>query len=292
MAQRTDSNLIPRDDDIDFPIPDDLPCLGEVEVVSFTADPPTVEPFGGPATLSWNVRVPTGCNAGLHLNGRPVRTSGSMQVQPTVTTRYSLSARLGPASRFLDDLTLRVDTSACISSTIAESNIRGDVRAAVAGAVAENEQLSQRSEPRVEVDAGGIHLGLRFKLAIDNFVDPSIDVDATVGLRLRDGAVDVSYRSFAVDVDWPWWVTALTAGVTKIIEEFMDDTVEDRLKPMLLEKVKQRIDDRVAEIPGFLRLHRLGLAENEISVTVCPAGDTTPAVVLATDDTVEAHVLR
>lgn len=57
----------------------------------------------------------------------------------------------------------------------------------------------------VEVDARGIKVALRFRVAIDNFADPDVDVDFTVGLRVRNGAVDAFYQSFAVDVDWPWW---------------------------------------------------------------------------------------
>ena len=90
------------------------------------------------------------------------------------------------------------------------------------------------------------------------------------------------YKSFAVDVDWPWWVTVITAGVSKIVEEFIEGKIEAKLKPAILTGVKDQIDDLVDQIPGGLRLHSLSLAENEIRVTVCPGGPHTPFLVLAT----------
>ena len=73
----------------------------------------------------------------------------------------------------------------------------------------------------------------------------------------------------------------ITAGVSKIVEEFIDGKIEAKLKPAILAGVKDQIDDLVDQIPGSLRLHSLSLAENEIRVTVCP-GPRTSFLVLAT----------
>jgi hypothetical protein len=284
MARTLSSN--PEDLSIDpEPDPDDdaSECLANVKVGSFTATPTTVPPFGGSATLRWAVTVPPGCPVGLKLNGTPVARSGSLEVHPATTTTYSLAAFVHGMIAVLKSVSVRVDTSACVTRAVPESLVRSQLRSAVAKLDAAEPRLSQRSDPRLEIDADGIHVALRFKLAIDNFADPDIDVDFTIGLRVRNGSVEPYYRSFAVDVDWPWWVTVITAGVSKLVEEFIDGKIEGRLKPAILAGLKDQLDALVAQIPGDLRLHSLSFAENEIRVTVCPGGPHESVLVLAHD---------
>lgn len=286
LRARSNPDLVAIDPDPDPEDDDILECLAKVKVGSFTATPTSVPPFGGSATLRWGVTVPSGCAVGLRLNGTPVARSGSQEVHPAATTTYSLAAVVRGLTRVLKSVSVRVDTGACITRPVAESLIRTQLRSTVDKLDAAEPRLSQRSDPSVEIDANGIHVALRFKLAIDNFADPSIDVDFTIGLRVRNGSVEPFYRSFAVDVDWPWWVTTITAGVSKIVEEFIDGRIEARLKPAILTGVKDQIDDLVGQIPGGLRLHSLSLAENEIRVTVCPDGPHTPFLELATSQSV------
>lgn len=276
MAQSTDLAPQPEPEDPAEEVPE---CLADVAVASFTAQPSSVRPFGGGATLRWNVTVPTGCRVGIELNGRPVSRSGSLTVQPARTTRYTLSANAGRATRTLGSVTVAVDTSACISGGIAESLIRSQVQQVVDELDRASSQFSQRSAPRVEVDARGIKVALRFRVAIDNFADPDVDVDFTVGLRVRSGAVEAFYQSFAVDVDWPWWVTVVTVGASKIVEEFLDGKIEAALKPKILAELEAQLDAFVDRLPGNLRIHTIALSDNEIRVTACPAGAVTPFLV-------------
>lgn len=263
------------------PIDDkDVECLGGVALSSMTATPSSVRPFGGGATLRWSATVPAGCAVAILLNGRSVSRSGSMTVAPAVTTRYTLTARAGRATRTLGGVTVIVDTSACITAAVPESLVRAEVRGVVDRLDAASSRFRQRSAPSVEVDGGGIRVALRLRVAIDNFADPDVDVDFTVGLRVRNGSVDPFFGRFAVDVDWPWWVTAVTAGVSKIVEEFLDGQIEGALKPAILEQLKAQLDGFVDRLPGELRLHAVALSDGEIRVTACPAGEDTPFMVL------------
>lgn len=275
---------LPIDDDFPVPDPDDIVCLGGTEVTSFSATPRAVEPFGPPVTLRWSVSVPSGCNVGLTLNGRPVGRNGSQQVQPAVTTRYTLAARLGRATKALRTLTVPVDTSACVTVPVPESLVRSAIRGEVDALDRERNDVSQRSPARVEVTTRGIEVGLRLGLAIDNFPDPDIDIDLTIGLRLRNGSLEPFYRRFDVDVDWPWWVTVISAGASKVVEEFMDEAVEDRLRPLILDAAKERIDALVDQIPGDMRLHSLQVRDGEIRVTACPGETDNRFLVLPTPD--------
>jgi hypothetical protein len=279
--QVADPQLAPIDPDPDPEIdPDSARCLGGVAVNSFSASPTTVPPFGGGSTLKWTVTVPSDCRVGVMINGRPVPRSGTLPVQPAVTTRYTLSAAAGGLVRTLRSVEVRVDTSSCTSASVPESLIRTEVQKVVRALDAAESRFSLRSDPGVEVKPGGIVIAVRGKLAIDNFADPDIDLDLTVGLRVRNGAVEPFYKSFAVDVDWPWWVTVISAGVSKLVEEFIEDKIENVLRPGILKALKQSLDAFVDHIPGTMRLHSLSLVENQLRVTVCPATGTAAFLVL------------
>jgi hypothetical protein len=184
--------------------------------------------------------------------------------------------------KVLASTTVRVDTSACLSVSVPESRIRADLDSTIRQVLEANHELSQRTDPRVEVDAKGIHMALKFALAIDNFSDPNIDVDFTLGLRVRNGAADPFYQNVAIDIDWPWWITVLSAGMSESITEVVENVVEALLKPQILEKVRDLFGTQVQQLPRALQLHALRLAPNEIVATACPPGRQMPFIVLPT----------
>ena len=274
MAQ-TVNPMRPRDDD-DIPGPDiddhTLECLAETQATSFSATPSTAGPFGPPVTLRWSVTSPGTCGVAVKLNGLAVDRSGSMQVQPAVTTRYSLTARVRGATKSLGSVTVPVDTSACVTIPVPESLVRDQVRGVVDAIDAASGDISQRSAAKVEIVPGGISVALRLKAAVNNFADPDINVDFTIGLRLRNGAVEPFYKSFSVEVDWPWWVTVVTLGVSELIEGLIADKIDNAARPLVLDAVKGLLDGLAPQLPTGLRLHSIQLVTDEIRVTACPAG--------------------
>ncbi|MGH9181508.1 MAG: hypothetical protein ACRD0Q_07900 [Acidimicrobiales bacterium] len=260
-----------------------LECLGDTTLSSFTASPSTLPPSGAAATLSWAVAVPTaGCVVKVKLNGRSVARSGSQQVHPAVSTRYSLTAHAGRLSKPLGSVDVRVDTGACLTVPVPESLVRSAITSVVDALDQADSRFRQRSRPTVEIDAGGIRVALRFVVAINNFADPDLDIDFVIRIRVRSGTADAFLQSFSVDVDWPLWVTVVTAGASKIVEEFLDARIERELKPRLLTEVKRLLDGFVAQLPGGLRLHTIALGRDEIRVTACPAVGDAPFLVLPT----------
>ena len=265
------------------PFEEDLDVLGDVVLNSFTATPPTISPFDEGSTLRWAVTLPDS-SVQIRLNGMRVAARGSQIVRPTVTTRYTLTAHRRRASRPLGVVSVNVDTSSCITVTVPESEFRDRIRQAVDEVDRADPRFSQRSPARVEIDASGIHVALRLVLAINNFPDPDVDIDCTLGLRIRGGAVEVYLKRFTVDVDWPWWVTVLSAGVSKIVEEFIEDAVEQRLKQLVLDEAQKRLDELVARLPRPLRIQSIATVQDGIRVTACPAGVDTPFLVLASTE--------
>src|SRR4051812_44866069 len=84
--------------------------LAEVELVSFTAKPSQIVPFGA-SRLSWEVKGPVGF--GVRLNNASVPKKGNRIVQPQSTARYHLDAVARGATRSLRTLTINVDVARC-----------------------------------------------------------------------------------------------------------------------------------------------------------------------------------
>ena len=83
-------------------------------------------------------------------------------------------------------------------------------------------------------------------------------------------------------MDWPWWVTTVSLGITKIVEEVIENEIEGRLKQAILDQVKQVIASVVDDLPASLRLFRIVTLQDRVDITVCPVGDHLPHVVLGT----------
>lgn len=71
------------------------PCQPQPQILSFTTTPSPVV-LGDDVTLNWNVQVPNGCNYLVALLGQSVAPQGSLQVQPSFTTSYTLTLSWGP----------------------------------------------------------------------------------------------------------------------------------------------------------------------------------------------------
>jgi hypothetical protein len=271
---------------------DALDCLVGAQLKSFTARPTTLRPFQGPSTLRWSASVPVGCRVAFGINGRTVARSGSLEVFPVFDTAYALNASVRGASKVLARVTIDVDTSACVSGSVPESILRGQVKQSLESFESDDERAYDLSLDSFEIHSTGLQVSAHMKLEINNFADPRVDVDFVIGLNVEAGVVRPYYRSFTVDVDWPWYVTALTLGITKIVEEFLDDRVEGKMKPSILQNVQGAIDDLVALLPGDMKIHTIGLAEDAVLVTACPDGDLIPSRVFAAPVGVQAIATR
>ena len=175
--------------------------------------------------------------------------------------------------RALGTVAVAVDTSGCFSGAIPEGDIRSQVQAVVTAFAASSDRIDERGPAGVEVEPAGIVLRLRFNINIDNFVDPDLDVDCTIQLRAESGDVVPTYRSFSVDVDWPWWVTGLSLGISKIVEEVVEDKIQGELRSQLLQAVDDAFDAYLAMIPSTHRLYSVATVTNQINFTVCPVTD-------------------
>lgn len=230
--------------------------LQSFRLVSFTKSPASTRP-GQPVTLTWN--IDGGGNATFKLNGIAVPKDGSKVVNPIADTTYRLTVHTGcNVSRNLGSILINVDESSCRFTNIPESIIRSQIITAVDDSLQQynsgtSNDLSKRTQTQVEVDTNGITIRLRLEASINNFPNPDINVDMRIGVGVGPGnSVSVFYSSFSVDVDWPWWVTAISLGITKIVEEIVEKVIEDKIKKRILTDLQAKINDAARLLPGTL----------------------------------------
>lgn len=243
-------------------------CLGDVTVNSFTASPSTIRP-GGASTLKWDVTLPQGCAVKLFLNGSAVSKSGSRSVEPTTTTNYRLVGKMLTVQQQLRAVNVNVDTSQCITQSVDEATVRQMLQTLIKSSL-EGTPLSERSPASVEIDQNGIAVKLRLKVSVPNFFDPDLNINMVIGVSAASNNAVVSYRSYSTDLDWEWWVGAITLGASEFIEEVMESRIEQKVKPLILQKLKEQIDSFISLIPSTHSLHSLTTRANEIRALICP----------------------
>jgi len=249
-------------------------CLGETSLVHFSADKTSVR-AGEAVTISWEVATPAHCALSVRLNNAQVPKKGSRVVKPVGPVSYRLSCGAASVSKFLGVVNIAVDSSNCTQVEIPEDLIRPGVIDSVdqsldeynADPKNEDSKVSKRRETVFEVEPDGIVLRLRLKVAVNNFFNPDVDVDAKIAVGVSaEGRVLAFYRSFSVDVDWPWWVTGITLGISKIIEEFKDGTVEGKLKDKILNDFRADIQ---AKVQAFGIVGAIDTVQDKVIATVC-----------------------
>lgn len=248
-------------------------CASEFRLVSFTANPATVTP-GQPVTLRWNVDRSGQCSGDFKINGIAVAMDGSKVVNPLADTTFTISVATGcNVTRNLGRVAVDVNERTCRITSIPESAARDQIIRAVDASIQEFNQsssndLSKRTQTQVEVDNLGIAVRLRLKAAINNFPDPDLNVDMKIGVGVGPGnTVSVFYRSFSVDVDWPWWVTGISLGITKIVEEIVEGRIEGKMKSQILDSLRTQISAAARLIPGVLA--GVQTLQDELQLKIC-----------------------
>lgn len=252
-----------------------IECLGNTHLVNFSADKTSVI-AGDTVTISWDVDIPSTCGLSVRLNHTQVPRKGSKTVVAAGNLFFRLDCGAAGVNKLLGTVEVAADASSCMQREIPEDIVADQVRQSVDRSLAdfnarpenENKQATKRTETGVEVEPGAIVLRLRLKVQVENFFDPNVDVDAKIAVGISpEGNVIAFYRSFAVDVDWPWWVTGITLGISKIVEEFADGTVEAQMKNKILNDLRDAFQARLTALGG--RAVDMEAIQDAILVTIC-----------------------
>lgn len=250
---------------------------GNFRLDSFTASPSTIRPFQQ-STLNWSIHVQDAhdtvrlklVGGGLNFQVSP---QGSRVVSPSRTTTYKLVVKSRQADVNLGLRTVQVDTSDCMAIIQPEANIRTDINHVVDELLREKADLRRRRDDVVEVETNGIHISLRFKVIIDNWSNPDVNIDAVVGLRVESGNLRHTLSRYEFDIDFPWWAdlahgSFLPAWLAQIITEGSE---RDEVRRMLISAIEALLTrwQRAVEGQGY-RLLTVMTQPNQVLITVCP----------------------
>jgi|tagenome__1003787_1003787.scaffolds.fasta_scaffold20564911_1 hypothetical protein len=182
--------------------------LSEVELVSFTAKPNQIVPFGA-SRLSWEVKGPAGF--GVRLNSVSVPKKGNRIVQPQSTTRYRLDAVALGATRSLRTITVNVDVARCEQESLFRPDVT--IKGLLTSQVQNQAGIYFNSDPQVIFTPGTIRFRLNLGQSINNFPDPEIKIDASLGLTVQGGHIVAVAREIDVDVSVPFYAWAIPGAV-------------------------------------------------------------------------------
>ena len=249
MAQLSSGNQN-QDDDPSVDI------LSDVVLKSFTANPTSIGPFGA-SILAWSVTGPNGFH--VELNRHNVAKVGSQIVQPVSTTTYRLSAHARQASKPLGTVQVVVDRSSCVIYDI--GNPRSAMEAPLRQGINQSEDLRFRGDTGIIItfSPGRIRIRLFLKKDVNNFPDPDVNIDASFGLTVVDGALVPIAEQISVEINFPRYVW-LIPGAALFLSIAIDMAKEGATK-----KMHETIADMV-QILNFYALPPLGLRMSTVRI--------------------------
>ncbi len=250
-----------------------LGTLDEVELVFFKASPDAIGPFGA-STLSWEVKGP---QTGFHveLNNATVPRKGQKIVQPQSTTTYRLKAVGGGASVSLGAVTVRVNTSACETNSLFNPHVT--IRGFIDTQIQQQKDLYFKDETEVIFSPGTIRFKLHLGKRINNFPDATVEIDASLGLRIDQGHVVSFVKTIKIDISVPWYawlIPGAAFGLALAIAMGEDSARTSTQK--LIDGMGLLLDFvSVFSTPNLVKHSvRVGLTEDEqplLDVTACPS---------------------
>lgn len=244
-------------------------CLDDTDVQQFKVTPTEIIP-GQVATVGWKTSSPGGCTVALELNGTGVQRAGSKQVSPTNTTTYKLAGRMFGLYKQFGTISLVVNTSACTTVTVPEEVVRNLVRNAVRTTLGDV-PVHERSPADVEIDAAGIRISIKLKVEVPNFFNPDLNIRMTIRAAVEEGRPRAYFTQYSASVNWPWWVTGITLGITEFIENILEDKIEAQTRPKILSAIQAQLEQAVGNLPPNRRLTSVETAPDQLRIMICPA---------------------
>ena len=181
-----------------------MQTLEQVTVQQFTATPSTIGPFAE-SILRWSAKGPS-VGWTLQLNGEAVARTGSLLVQPLVSTNYCLSARAVQVTRPLSCITVSVNLSTC-DVIVGPLDPAHQIASWTKGLILSNDpSLYFRAEPSVSFKSGRIHIEVKLGKPVKDFPDPEIDGTLEFGLDVMNGALVSMNPTVDATVSEPWYV--------------------------------------------------------------------------------------
>jgi hypothetical protein len=254
----------------------ELDFLAKIQVLSFTANPNRVKPFGK-TTLSWNVRFPPGPHAPvtLQVGGRAAAPSGSMTFAVSADTEFEITASMAVIKQsVLGSVQVTVDDSECrvesFPASVLTFPIQQNITAAFTGHLAGTVQVGPPG-------AGG-------SLPIQIPIEGGLTISIELSMGLGDNQMVAVFRD-SVDASVSAGIDPEGCGdkVKSVAIAFMTHIVDSEMVPQIAQALNGQIQQVAASATSSDRLHRqfaltsFSLTADGISFTLCP---TTPGIVV------------
>jgi hypothetical protein len=248
--------------------------LSKIQVLSFTATPDRVQPFGK-TTLSWNVRLPTGLHSGvtLQVGGRPAGLTGSTSFTVSADTAFELTASMSIVKQFvLSSVQVTVDESSCRTESFPASVLTVPIQDNITSAFADH--LAGTVQVGPAADGGGLPI----QIPLEGGLSLSIELGFLLG---NNQQVVVARNSVDASVNAGFDPVGCGDKVKAVAVAFMTHIVDSEMVPQIAKALNDQIQQAATSAASGDRFHRqfaltaFSLGSNGLSFTLCP---TTPGI--------------
>lgn len=280
-----------------------IQLLAEASLVSFTATPATLTPFGT-AKLAWNIAMPNTVLPGITVKvvieglggdlvgngpGGTVLPQDSVVVAPFGDTVYGVALRTPLAYRELGTLSLPVDFAACNSLDLPIAAFTNPIITTAKAQFQNNSQLKLRQDPTVDVGINSFVLSIALEAEVPDWRNANVDV--TMGFSIvsqRNGLISASLDTANATVSPGPLSTILSAGCAaavagaceSVINGFLWSCVGPTMVTMLADALNAAVavhrDElgvksvpMTKKIPKF-DLYDFTLTNNGMTMRMCP----------------------
>jgi hypothetical protein len=270
-------------------------ALNKVKLISFTATPTSVAPFGT-STLAWNVTIPPSndplVDIGVFLDDTGVAPTGSTTVSPSANRSFRLAAKGEFASRALGSVLVAVNFGGCQTQDVAVGVFAAVAKAPIDALFAGSSDIKLKpGGSTVTLDNFKVAIAIPLEINVPDWFDADMDIALTFSLFGRPTAAG-DVRAFAalddvsVDVSWSLLSHVLSLGCTGVVQAALQKQAEVFLKNLmgataaqqLAAQVQADINTRLAALnaphppqpPQHFRLQSLVVSADGITYRFCP----------------------
>lgn len=271
--------------------------LSEAVLVSFTATPSTIAPFGR-ASLVWDVTMPTTVIPGVHVevhlhweDDKVVGPQGSQVITPYGDTQYSIYLRTPLATRQLGILAVNVDFGTCKLVDTAAIFFNVIVKDEADRALPPSSGLTLRGGgASIDIGINSFVVDIPLEYEIPNWTNAEFDVSLGFSVPCENGRVRVIHDFAKTNVSFGVLTGLATAGcsvaVANAIEAVSDAFLSGFIGPVIAERIAAKLAVNINENlqrlnntgpPAPYRLYDLTLTEVGMTYRFCPTTPTSPS---------------
>ena len=275
----------------------EIQLLAEAALVSFTATPDALTPFGR-ATLAWEIRMPTtlipGVHPEVHLYGvgdQVVDPKGSQVVAPYGDTTYAVSLRTPLATRQMGTLDLAVDFGACTGVVTLPGAFTAIIKGEADRSFPGGGKVTLRGGgSSVDIGDDSFVVDIPLRASLPNWFDADIDVSVGFSLSSLNGQFNVTCDFARTEVSFGAATAVLTAGcsaaVAAALEAQSDGFLSGFVGPVVAERISAAIAanvhdnlvrlDQEGPPPVPYQLYDVALTVDGLTYRFCPAHPAPP----------------